>query len=55
MPSPDRSFAVNHMELLNFVLCYKNILRTSAVSSTNFGSKLIFASCYCIPGILLNI
>ena len=24
---------------------YKNILRTSAVSSTNFGSILIFASC----------
>ena len=27
------------------VLSYKTVLRTSAVSSTNFGSILIFASC----------
>ena len=27
------------------IVFYKNILRTSAVSSTNFGSILIFASC----------
>ena len=29
----------------NLLVCYKNISRTSAVSSTNFGSILIFASC----------
>ena len=35
----------DHPSLRVIILFYRNILRTSAVSSTNFGSILIFASC----------
>ena len=39
-------FRVNtHLCKLRYYLFYKNISRTSAMSSTNFGSILIFASC----------
>ena len=41
----DASMVDNCMVTVGSILFYKNILRTSAVSSTNFGSLLTFASC----------